>query len=123
MKSTRKSYKNKKLQKKKSSQKNRRSKIKGGYQIPNYALNNYNEDPNYMQISSRNVIVGGKRKTKKSTMKGGGSFFDFAANQSSNSISNFPNNSNNILFGNHVQNSAAYVQPIDNKIYTGALVS
>jgi hypothetical protein len=104
-------------------------KIKGGNNIPNYGLNSYNEDPQYMQISTRNILQkgSGKRKTKKYKKKsiikkGGGSFFDFAANQSSNSISNFPNNSNNILFGNNVQNSAAYVQHIGEKNYTGELI-
>jgi len=128
MKSKRKSH-NKKQNKQK-----KRITIKGGNNIPTYALNNYNQDPNYMQISARNVVQNGgkgktkknknknKNKNKKSMIKGGGSFFDFAANQSANSISNFPNNSNNILFGNTAQNSAAYVQPIGQQPYTGSLI-
>ena len=135
MKITKRVYKKRKSQNK-SQKKKSQQKIKGGNNnIQNYALNTYNEDPQYMQISERNVVQhgtsvqhgSGKRKTKKNKKKsmmkkGGGSFFDFAANQSSNYISNFPNNSTNILFGNNTQNSAAYVQPISNKVYSDAVV-
>lgn len=52
------------------------NKIKGGEygEIPNYALNTWNSDPNYAQISARNMpTVGGKTNKKGGFNKKGGS--------------------------------------------------
>jgi hypothetical protein len=107
--------------KKRSYKKNRYMKG-GNEEIQNYALNTYNIDPNYMQISARNVVQHGSGKMKK-TRKNGGSMFDFVSNQLSNPISNFPNyNSTDWLIGKSSPNSAPYVQPIGNSPYTGAII-
>lgn len=102
------------------------NKIKGGgnFVIPNYALNTHQVDPNYIQISTRNVVQQGsgykKLKKYRKTQKLGGNAFHFASNQLSNPISNFPSyNSTQWLVGNYSPNSAAYVQPIGNYLYTG----
>jgi hypothetical protein len=132
--------KNKKIQQKKRSVRC----IKGGMTsennsvIQNYALNSYNTDPNYMQIASRNVVQHGSgksnknrirmNKTKKNKNAGGasgagGSMMEFAANQLSNPISNFPSyNSTQWLVGNYSQNSAPYIQPLGNQYYTGTKI-
>jgi len=106
---------------------NRKKYIKGGSavlgsgpNIPNYALNTYQHDPNYMQISSRNVLqhgsgkYSGKMKSRSTRMKRGGALLDFVANQFSNVISNFPSTIN---YGNN-----EFVPPISNTVYTGAKV-
>lgn len=61
-----------------------------------YALNQYLEDPNYVQVSTRNVpnfsLTGGnkKRKTQKKYKKGGEPPFSIQQ-QFNNPISTFPN--------------------------------
>jgi hypothetical protein len=105
----------------------RKKYIKGGNDsIPNYAVNTWQNDPNYMQIASRQVVQygsGSKKNKKMKKMKAGG-IFDFAANQLSNPITNFiSSNSANLLYdANNNNNSAAYVQPIANRLYTGSTV-
>jgi hypothetical protein len=85
-----------------------------GPNIPNYALNTLNTDPNYMQISSRNIVQQGSGKKK---MKAGG-LFDTVANQFSNPISDFFSYTKNSM-----DSSPAYIQPIGTYKYTGAEVN
>jgi len=116
------SKKNRKTNKKSNKKSNK--KIAGGNHsviIPNYSQNTLQHDPNYMQISSRNVMQygSGKNKNKNKNKKGGG-VFDVAANQLYNPISNFFNPSSNqwLIGATHNINSAPYVQPIAVKPYT-----
>lgn len=112
---------NKNIKKIRRSKTKRRTmnKWKGGEngQIPNYAINTWQHDPNYMQISSRNIMQhgSGKRKTKK-----GGSVFDFASGQLSNPISSFFTSNSGSWFGSNsvASNNAPYIQPIGVRQYT-----
>jgi hypothetical protein len=97
---------------KKNSYKNYKKGGSFGPNIPNYALNTHQTDPNYMQISARNVLQHGSGKHK---MKAG-SLLDFASKQFSNIISNFPSTLNNGI------NQTSFVQPSSNTVYTGAKV-
>jgi hypothetical protein len=118
-------YRKKTIRKRKSI---RKKYMKGGNDngtIPNYALNTFEQDPNYMQIASRQVIQYGsasKKMKKMKKMKAGG-IFDFVSNQLSNPITNFiSSDSANLLYDVNNPNSAPYVQPISKILYTGSTV-
>ena len=102
-----------KTMKRKSTKRKTMNKFKGGHEIPNYGLNTWQHDPNYMQISSRNIMQhgSGKRKTKK-----GGSIFNFASGNLSNPIGSFFTNSGSWFASD--SNNAPYIQPIGVRQYT-----
>ena len=103
-----------------------RKKQNGGdANIPNYAQNTFQTDPNYMQVASRNVLQYGsgikrsKRKQVTSKKMKGGNPFDFVANQLYNPITAFIGPaSTQWLTGTSSVNSAAYIQPIGIRQYT-----
>lgn len=103
-----------KSMKRKTMKRKTMNKLKGGDQIPNYGLNTWQHDPNYMQISTRNIMQhgSGKRKTKK-----GGNIFNFASGNVSNPIGSFFTSNSGSWFGTE-SNNAPYIQPIGVRQYT-----
>jgi hypothetical protein len=98
--------------KRKNRKTNRRktNRRKTGGNISNYPLNSFEIDPNYIQVSARNVVqqgAGKKRRVK------GGDLLSFAALQFTNPITNFAS------FYTGSNGSPAYDQPIGHSNYNG----
>jgi len=96
-----------------------------GPNIPNYALNTHEVDPNYMQVSARNVFQQGSgkkrmRNNNNKRQKGGGDgLLEFASKQFVNPITNF----SSFYTNSNYNSSPAYVQPIGTSHYTGQTVN
>ena len=75
-----------------------------------YPLNEYNNDPNDMQVSARNLIGGKSRKKRRPKIKGGGLFDSmFGSSGNINNSASFGTVVGNQLFSNNMGNS----QPIE----------